>query len=87
MKYRHTNLMVCSRVRHKWDIDARWITVRHISDMWFYVSHLKNIIFRLEHTSDTTGDGLNMHRTRLGRASNMTWIQLKLDLIFFFSII
>ena len=65
MKHGHTNLMVCSRVRHKWDTDARWISVRHVSNTRPFVSHLKKYYFSaqicvryaqtwLEYASDTT---------------------------------
>ena len=70
MKHGHTKLMVCPRVRHKWDTDARWTPVRHVSDTRFYVSHLKNIIFWLGHASDTTEYGSDTRRTWLGHASD-----------------
>ena len=68
MKHGHTKLMVCLRVRHKWDTDARWTPVRHVSDTRFYVSYLKNIIFWLGHASDTTKYGSDTRRTWLRHA-------------------
>ena len=72
MKHGHTKLMVCPRVRHKWDTDACWTPVRHVFDTRSYVSHLKNIIFRLGHESDTTEYGSDTRRTWLGRVSDTT---------------
>ena len=64
MKHGHTKLMVCPRVRHKWDTDARWTLVRHVSDTRSYVFNLKTIIFRLGHISDTTEHGSDTARTQ-----------------------
>ena len=74
MKYRHTKLMVCPCVRHKWDIDTCWTPVRHVSDTRSYVSHLKNIIFWFGHTSNTTEYGLCVGHdwTRLKYSQNTT---------------
>ena len=90
MKHGHTKLVVCLRVRHKWDTDTRWTSVRHVSDTRSYVSHLKNIIFRLRHASDTTKyasdtrrHDLDARRTRLDTAH----IWPEYNLILFFPII
>ena len=72
MKHRHTKLMVCPRVRHKWDTDSRWTLVRHVSDTQSYVSHLKNIIFQLRHDWIWLGHASDMDRTRVGH----DWTQL-----------
>ena len=66
VKHGHTKLMVCPRVRHKWDTDARWTSVQHVFDTRSYLFHLKNIIFRLGHASDTTEYGLDTRQKRLG---------------------
>ena len=70
MKHGHIKLMVCPHVQHKWDTDARWTLVRHMSDTRSYVSYLKNIIFRFENVSNTIEYSLDTCRTWLGRASD-----------------
>ena len=72
MKYGHTKLIVCPHVWHKWDTNARWTPVRHVSDMRSYMSHLKNIIFRLGCASNMTGYSSDTRWTRLRRMSDIT---------------
>ena len=83
MKHRHTNLMIYPCIRYKWDIDARWILVQHVSDTRSYVSYLKNIIFRFGHASDIIRHGSDVRQTLLDTAR----IWPKHDLLFFFPII
>ena len=79
MKHGHIKLVVCVRVRHKWDTDGRWTPVQHVSD-------LKNIIFRLGHASDTTEYGSDMHRAQLIRVSDTARIKPEHNLILFFQL-
>ena len=90
MKHGHTKLIVCTRVWHKWDTDARWTPVRHVSDTRSYVSHLKNIIFRLGHasdmrrtrlecTSDAARHGFNTTRTQLSTFLIIWWTKKKIQ--------
>ena len=65
MKYGHTKLMVCPRVRHKWDADTRWILVRQVSDTQSYVSYLKKYYFL---TWTRVGHNLVARQTRLDTA-------------------
>ena len=58
------------------------------------ISHLKNIIFRLGHTSDTPGHDSDTSWTRLRHTSDMAqtrvrcgWTRLEHDLVLFFPII
>ena len=88
MKYGHTKLIICPYVWYKWDTDACWTPIWHVSDTRFYVFYLKILSF-----------GLDMRRTKSSMArtsvkhcskAHQTWldtapIRPEHDLVIFFS--
>ena len=72
MKHGHTKLIVCLCVQHKWDADGHWTPIPMCLTCGSYVSHFKNIIFRLGYVSDTTGYGSDTRQTQLGCPLDIT---------------